>query len=222
MNINDLENFIARHAHAHLVGIGGVSMRPLGLVLKGMGMEVTGSDMSASMSTEELIEQGIHVEIGHRAENIQGADCIIRTAAAHNDNPEIAAARSRGIPLFERAQAWGILMEEYRDVVCVSGTHGKTTTSSLIKHILELNGGCNYFIGSGDGKASLDNKYYVVESDEYNRHSVGSSGMAIKYATDHYKVKREPIKTKNQMIEELNGVCDKLKVAGTFAPHTEI
>ena len=89
-----IEKFIKPGMHVHLVGIGGVSMRPLGLVLKGMGLMVTGSDMSASVSTDELINQGIPVFIGHRAENIKGADCIIRTAAAHNDNPEIAAARA--------------------------------------------------------------------------------------------------------------------------------
>ena len=120
----------------HLVGIGGVSMRPLGLVLKGMGMEVTGSDMSASKATEELIAQGIRVEIGHNAENVEGAHCIIRTAAAHNDNPEIAAARAAGIPVFERAQAWGEIMRAYKNAVCISGTHGKTTTTSMMTHIL--------------------------------------------------------------------------------------
>lgn len=120
----------------HLVGIGGVSMRPLGLVLKGMGMEVTGSDMSASASTEELVSQGIPVAIGHRAENIKGAECIIRTAAAHNDNPEIAAARAAGIPVFERAQAWGQIMKSYKNAICISGTHGKTTTTSMMTHIL--------------------------------------------------------------------------------------
>ncbi len=120
----------------HLVGIGGVSMRPLGLVLKGMGMEVTGSDMSASVSTEELENHGIPVAIGHHAENIEGAECIIRTAAAHNDNPEIAAARAAGIPVFERAQAWGEIMKSYKNAICISGTHGKTTATSMMTHIL--------------------------------------------------------------------------------------
>ena len=120
----------------HLVGIGGVSMRPLGLVLQGMGITVTGSDMNSSVSTDELIAHGIHVDIGHRAENIQGADCVIRTAAAHNDNPEIAAARAAGIPVFERAQAWGVIMQSYANAVCISGTHGKTTTTSMMTHIL--------------------------------------------------------------------------------------
>ena len=87
-----IEDYLVSGKRVHLVGIGGVSMCPLGLVLKGMGMIVTGSDMNSSVSTDELIGKGISVAIGHRAENIQGADCIIRTAAAHNDNPEFAAA----------------------------------------------------------------------------------------------------------------------------------
>lgn len=131
-----IAKYLVPGRHVHLVGIGGVSMRPLGLVLKGMGMVVTGSDMSASVSTQELENQGIPVAIGHHAENIAGAECIIRTAAAHNDNPEIAAARAAGIPVFERAQAWGEIMKSYKNAICISGTHGKTTTTSMMTHIL--------------------------------------------------------------------------------------
>ena len=132
----ELKEYLQPGKHVHLVGIGGVSMRPLGLVLKGMGLLVTGSDMNSSVSTDELIAKGIHVSIGHRPENIQGADCIIRTAAAHNDNPEIAAARMEGLPIFERAQAWGVIMQAYKNAICISGTHGKTTTTSMVTHIL--------------------------------------------------------------------------------------
>lgn len=130
-----LDTYLVPGKHIHLIGIGGVSMRPLGLVLRGMGMIVTGSDMNSSVSTDELIEKGIEVHIGHSASNIEGADCIIRTAAAHNDNPEIAAARAMGIPVFERAQAWGVIMREYKNAICISGTHGKTTTTSMITHV---------------------------------------------------------------------------------------
>ena len=135
-NNEKLNEYLQPGKCVHLVGIGGVSMRPLGLVLQGMGVNVSGSDMNASVSTDELMAHGIRVSIGHRAENIQGADCIIRTAAAHNDNPEIAAARAAGIPVFERAQAWGVIMRSYRNAVCISGTHGKTTTTSMVTHIL--------------------------------------------------------------------------------------
>lgn len=133
---NKIKSYLKPGKRVHLVGIGGVSMRPLGLVLQGMGIQVTGSDMNASVSTDELQAHGIQVFIGHSAKNIEGADCIIRTAAAHNDNPEIAAARARGIPVFERAQAWGVLMQSYKNAICISGTHGKTTTSSMVTHIL--------------------------------------------------------------------------------------
>jgi len=132
----ELKKYLVPGKRVHLVGIGGVSMRPLGLVLKGMGLTVTGSDMNSSVSTDELIAKGIHVAIGHEAANVDGADCVIRTAAAHNDNPEIAAARSKGIPTFERAQAWGVIMQAYKNAVCISGTHGKTTTTSMVTHIL--------------------------------------------------------------------------------------
>ena len=131
-----IRTFLTPGKKVHLVGIGGVSMRPLGLVLQGMGIQVTGSDMNASVSTDELRAHGIQVFIGHSAKNIQGADCIIRTAAAHNDNPEIAAARAVGIPVFERAEAWGVLMQSYENAICISGTHGKTTTTSMVTHIL--------------------------------------------------------------------------------------
>ncbi len=134
--IEALKQYLLPGRRVHLVGIGGVSMRPLGLVLQGLGMEVTGSDMNASVSTDELIGKGIRVAIGHRAENVEGAECIIRTAAVHNDNPEIAAARSLGIPVFERAQAWGVIMQAYKNAVCIAGTHGKTTTTSMMTHIL--------------------------------------------------------------------------------------
>ena len=120
MNQNEkLKAYLTPGHHIHLVGIGGVSMRPLGLVLKGMGLNITGSDMNASVSTEELESKGIHVHIGHSADNIRGADCIIRTAAAHNDNPEIAAARRLGIPVFERAAAWGVIMQAYKNATCL-------------------------------------------------------------------------------------------------------
>ncbi|MBS6367004.1 MAG: UDP-N-acetylmuramate--L-alanine ligase, partial [Clostridiales bacterium] len=132
---SEIRDYLKPGMHAHLVGIGGVSMRPLGLVLHSIGMTITGSDMNSSVSTADLENQGIPVCIGHRAENIAGADCIIRTAAAHNDNPEIAAARAQGIPVFERAQAWGVIMQAYQNAVCVSGTHGKTTTTSMLTHI---------------------------------------------------------------------------------------
>ena len=131
-----LAEYLKPGKRVHMVGIGGVSMRPLALVLHDRGITVTGSDMNSSGSTEELLARGIPVAIGHRGENIEGADCIVRTAAARNDNPEIAAARAAGMPIFERAEAWGMIMREYANAICVSGTHGKTTTTSMVTHVM--------------------------------------------------------------------------------------
>lgn len=120
----------------HLVGIGGVSMRSLGPVFIKMGLRVTGSDRDESPSTDELKELGIRIIIGHFPENVVNADLVIRTAAVHDDNPEIQSAFAHNIPVFERAQAWGVIMQAYQNAVCVAGTHGKTTVTSMLTHIL--------------------------------------------------------------------------------------
>lgn len=173
MQINQIQDYIAPDRHAHLIGIGGVSMSPLAEVLKGMGMTITGSDMNQSAAVEHLRSMGIAVAIGHCAENIEGADLIIRTAAAHDDNPEITAARAAGIPVFERAQAWGAIMRDYKNALCISGTHGKTTTTSMCTHIImaaEMDptvmiGGTLPLLGAGHRVGKGDT--IILESCEY-------------------------------------------------------
>ena len=120
----DIRSFIAPGRRAHLPGIGGVSMAPLAEVLHGAGMVITGSDMRESAVVEHLRSLGISVHIGHRAENLGQAELVIRTAAVHDDNPEIAAAHAAGVPVFERAKAWGAIMRGYKHALCISGTHG--------------------------------------------------------------------------------------------------
>ncbi|MBQ3404932.1 MAG: UDP-N-acetylmuramate--L-alanine ligase, partial [Oscillospiraceae bacterium] len=136
MSVSDLNKYIVPGKRIHLIGIGGVSMSPLAEVLAGMGVRISGSDIKESDTVKHLRSLGIDIHIGHSAENIEGAACIIRTAAARDDNPEVAAARKAGIPVFERAQAWGYIMQGYRNAICISGTHGKTTTTSMATHIL--------------------------------------------------------------------------------------
>ena len=135
MTVSDLKARLKPGCRAHLVGIGGVSMAPLAEVLHGMGISVSGSDMRESATIEHLRSLGIPVIIGHYAESVKDVDLIIRTAAVHDDNPEIAAALAAGTPVFERAQAWGALMTDYKHALCISGTHGKTTTTSMCTHI---------------------------------------------------------------------------------------
>jgi len=110
-------------------------MNPLAEVLHQMGLAVQGSDQSESPAVERLRHMGVHVSIGHDAGNIQGAEFLIRTAAIHDDNPEIAAAHAAGLPVFERAEAWGAIMQRYENAICIAGTHGKTTTTAMTTHI---------------------------------------------------------------------------------------
>ena len=168
-----IQDYIRPGKRAHLVGIGGVSMSPLAEVLHGAGVIVTGSDMHDSATAAHLRSLGIPVTIGHLPQSVEGAGCVIRTAAVHDDNPEIAAARAAGIPVFERAQAWGALMTHYKNALCVSGTHGKTTTTSMCTHIflsaqrdpsVMIGGvlpalGCGHRVGKGDT--------IILESCEY-------------------------------------------------------
>ena len=131
----DIHAYMKPGARVHLAGIGGVSMCPLAEVLQGMGLQVQGSDMSESATVQHLRSLGIHVDVGHSAENLRGCDFVVRTAAIRNENPEIAGAIARGIPVYERAEAWGAIMRQYRNALCISGTHGKTTTTSMATHI---------------------------------------------------------------------------------------
>ncbi len=133
----DFSNYLSPGRRGHLIGIGGVSMSSLAEVLKGMGIVVTGSDNNDSANVKALREKGIPVAIGHQAENIgDDVEFVVRTAAVHDDNPEIQWARWQGIPVFERTEAWGAISQGYHNALCIAGTHGKTTTTSMCTHIL--------------------------------------------------------------------------------------
>ena len=135
METKNIRDYLQPGKRAHLVGIGGVSMASLAEVLHGAGVHVTGSDQKESATVLHLRRLGIEVVIGHLPGSVRGADCVVRTAAVHDENPEIAAALGAGIPVFERAQAWGAIMRDYENALCISGTHGKTTTTSMCTHI---------------------------------------------------------------------------------------
>jgi len=172
-NPSPISEYLIPGKRVHLVGIGGVSMCPLAEVLQGMGMSVQGSDMSESAAVNHLRSCGIAVAVGHNAENLGDCDLVVRTAAAHDSNPEISGAVARGIPVYERAQAWGAIMQRYPNALCISGTHGKTTTTSMCAHIfmaaeadptIMIGGslpllGAGYRVGRGDT--------IILESCEY-------------------------------------------------------
>lgn len=157
----------------HCIGIGGIGLSAIAEILIARGYKVTGSDMKESDITEKLIADGAHIFLGHRAKNVEGADLVVYSAAVGNDNPELVRARELEIPAATRAEILGLLMEEYEDSIAISGTHGKTTTTSMVSLILKnakkdptiLVGGNLSEIG-GNVKVG-QSSYFVTEACEY-------------------------------------------------------
>lgn len=123
--------------HIHFIGIGGISMSGLAEILLGEDFPVSGSDTKESALTRQLEENGAKIYIGQRASNItEDVELVVYTAAIHPDNPEYACAKERNLPMLTRAELLGQIMKNYQLPIAVSGTHGKTTTTSMISHIL--------------------------------------------------------------------------------------
>ena len=160
--------------HVHFIGIGGISMSGLAEILLLEGFTVSGSDNTASALTEHLTALGAKVSIGQCAENITSdIDVVVYTAAIHPDNPEFARAKSLGLPMLSRAQLLGQLMHNYRTPIAISGTHGKTTTTSMVSEIL-LRAGTDPTLSVGGILKSIGgnirvggNEYFVAEACEY-------------------------------------------------------
>lgn len=131
-----LENILKGRKHIHFIGIGGSGMYPLAQILHSQGYYLTGSDNNETETLEAVRKMGIPVFMGQRAENIEGADLIVHTAAIMADNPELIAAKNSGVPVLERSDLLGIVTSWFDNAICVSGTHGKTTTTSMITQIL--------------------------------------------------------------------------------------
>ncbi|MCH5199626.1 MAG: UDP-N-acetylmuramate--L-alanine ligase [Oscillospiraceae bacterium] len=130
-----MEDFLTGKKHIHFIGIGGSGMYPLAQILHSQGFYLTGSDNNETETLELVRKMGITVFLGQRAENIKDADLIVYTAAIMDDNPELIAARESGVTTIERATLLGLITSRYSNSVCVSGTHGKTTTTSMLTQI---------------------------------------------------------------------------------------
>lgn len=181
--------------HVHFIGIGGISMSGLAAILLDRGFTVSGSDRSESPLTRWLEELGATLFYGQRASNIgSGVDLVVYTAAIHPDNPEFAAAAAAGIPMLTRAEVIGQLMENYAVSIAVAGTHGKTTTTSMLAHILLAAGtdptisvggilpaiGGNIRVGAGD--------VFLTEACEYTNSFLDFSpkyGFILNIDADH-------------------------------------
>ena len=133
------DKIISQVKNIHMIGIGGSGMCPLAEILHSKGYILTGSDNNESDPLKRIKNLGIKVYMGHKAENIEGAELVVYSAAIGSDNPEIVAAKEKGIPIMERSHLLGALTRHFDNVIGVSGTHGKTTTTSMITQILILN-----------------------------------------------------------------------------------
>ena len=164
---------LSEYKRIHCIGIGGIGLSGIAEILLSRGHEVSGSDMRESDITEKLIGDGAVVYLGHRAKNVEGADLVVYTVAAGDDNPELARAKELGIPTLTRAQALGALMDEYDRSIAISGTHGKTTTTAMISLIL-MNADKNPTVSVGGNLDEIggnfhvgDRDYFVTEACEY-------------------------------------------------------
>ncbi len=135
-----MEDFLTGKKHIHFIGIGGSGMYPLAQILHGQGFYLTGSDNNETETLQLVRNMGIPVFLGQRAENIEGADLIVHTAAIMADNPELIAAKASGVPVIERSVLLGLITSRYSNAVCVCGTHGKTTATSMLTHIFLADG----------------------------------------------------------------------------------
>jgi UDP-N-acetylmuramate--alanine ligase len=166
----------------HFVGIGGIGMSGIAEVLANLGYQVTGSDVADGANVKRLRDKGVKVAIGHKAENIDGADVVVVSSAIKRDNPELVQARAKRLPVVRRAEMLAELMR-LKSCVAIAGTHGKTTTTSMVASLLDAGGldptvinggiinayGTNARLGAGD--------WMVVEADE-------SDGTFLKLPAD--------------------------------------
>ncbi len=169
--LSDHGDIASAFRRVHFVGVGGVGMSGIAEVLCTLGYTVSGSDLAEGAATTRLREQGVRVDIGHRAENVREADVVVVSSAVRADNPELVEARAQRIPIVPRAEMLAELMR-FRRGIAIAGTHGKTTTTSLTASVLSegaldptfviggklLSAGANAGLGQGD--------WLVAEADE--------------------------------------------------------
>lgn len=164
---------LKQYKHIHMIGIGGVSMSGIAEILKNWGFVVTGSDSTHSENTDKLLQSHIPVTIGHNLIDLESADLVVYSVAIQKDDIELVRAKQLNIPIIERGTFLGKLTKAYRNAICVSGTHGKTTTTSMISMcFLEACKDPSIQVGAYlnaiDGNYRVGNsEYFIIEACEY-------------------------------------------------------
>ena len=157
----------------HFIGIGGISMSGIAEIVISLGANVTGSDITPSTITENLIKKGVDIKYGHHPEMLKNADIVVYTAAISQDDPEMLEAKKLKKVTYERAEFLGIIMKNYENCLCISGTHGKSTTTGMVSSIfLEANLNPTIQIGAilpaiNSNSKVGSNKYLIMEACEY-------------------------------------------------------
>ena len=168
-NLQDLKHY----KRIYMIGIGGTSMSGIAEILKHWGFVVSGSDANFSDNTSRLVNNGIPVTIGHDPDNIKNCDLVVYTIAINDDDPELMRAKALNIPTIDRASFLGEITKAFRNTICVSGTHGKSTTTSMVSMcFLEANLDPSIQVGAYlpaiDGNYRVGNsEYFIIESCEY-------------------------------------------------------
>ena len=166
-------DIIKKYKVIHMIGIGGVSMSGIAAILKNFGFTVTGSDRVNSESVQSLIKKGIKVTIGHNLEDVSKSDAVVFSAAVKQDDPEMLEAKRLNIPTIERADFLGALTRCFKDTICISGTHGKTTTTSMIslcflEAMQDPSIQVGAFLKAIDGNYRVGNsEHFIIEACEY-------------------------------------------------------
>ncbi len=178
-------------ARIHLIGIGGAGLSAIARILLERGCAVSGSDLQASESAERLAAAGARVFQGHKADNVAEADAVLATSAVGDDHIEVVSARARGIPVFRRKAFMRSLLQGC-DTIAVAGTHGKTTTTSMIIHILDSAGkNPSYIVGGAMGNTGKNaavgrGDSFVIEADEYGNMFHGlDPNLAVVTSVEH-------------------------------------
>lgn len=178
----------------HMIGIGGISMSGLAEILMNKNVKITGSDCTESEITKRLSEMGAIISLGHSASNISGQDLVVYTAAISQDNPELMEAKRQGIPTIERSELLGAIMDQYENSIAISGTHGKTTTTSMISSIaLEAGLDPTIHVGGfldiiGGNTRVGESQYFIAEACEYKNsflHFRPSIAIILNIDADH-------------------------------------
>ena len=198
----------------YFIGIGGAGMSGIAELLHHNGFEVSGSDMQESAQTAYLQNLGIKIFIGHKAENVSNAELVVYSSAVHEDNPEMQRAKEQGVPIIRRAEMLGELMR-LKYTLAIAGTHGKSSTTSLVGSILEMaNEDPSVIVGGivqgkGSGATIGKGSYLVAEADEFD-HSflrmMPSSAIITNIDADHLDTYKDLDDIKNAFAEFANKV----------------